>query len=296
VATNQRSGAPMRCLNLGCGRRFQPQWTNVNFVAGGDGVIAHDLRKGIPFPDASFDVVYHSHVLEHFSQEDASRFLRECLRVLRPGGILRVVVPDLEFLARSYLQSLEQARNGEAHGAANLEWSQIHLFDQMVRNVPGGAMARYLSRPHVENRDYVQQQCGAEADEIMNGHRTAQPAAGQARSLRSALRMLRGATRDAVRILLGKHYAALNIGRFRESGEIHLWMYDQFSLTALLKECGAETVVKRTATESSIPEWDSFHLDTEPDGRVVHPESLCLEATRSGRTLNSNSSQQREEP
>lgn len=62
-----------------------------------------DLSKGIPFADRTFDGVYHSHVLEHIDREAAPTFLRECCRVLKPGGILRVVVPDLEAQARHYL-------------------------------------------------------------------------------------------------------------------------------------------------------------------------------------------------
>src|SRR5580704_992300 len=85
----------MRALNLGCGDRFHPNWENLDFVPVDRTVKAHDLRRGIPYPDGCFDVVYHSHVLEHFSKVEAPQFLRECFRVLAPSGIIRVVVPDL---------------------------------------------------------------------------------------------------------------------------------------------------------------------------------------------------------
>src|SRR5437773_9968167 len=60
-------------------------------------IIRWDVRKGIPFPDQAFDVAYHSHFLEHLPKKDASAFLKECYRVLKAGGILRVVVPDLKY-------------------------------------------------------------------------------------------------------------------------------------------------------------------------------------------------------
>ncbi|MFN9648236.1 MAG: methyltransferase domain-containing protein, partial [Pseudanabaena sp.] len=58
----------MKLLNLGCGHRFHSAWTNIDFRSNNENVIAHNLLKGIPFPDQSFDVIYHSHVLEHFSR------------------------------------------------------------------------------------------------------------------------------------------------------------------------------------------------------------------------------------
>jgi len=79
-------------LNLGCGRRIHADWQNVDFRETARGVRAHDLRKGIPYSGATFDVVYHSHLLEHFAKESAQIFLRECFRVLKSGGVMRVVV------------------------------------------------------------------------------------------------------------------------------------------------------------------------------------------------------------
>jgi hypothetical protein len=60
----------------------------------------HDLSKGIPFESDSVDAVCHSHVLEHLDRPVAGAFLKETLRVLKPGGIYRIVVPDFEFLCR----------------------------------------------------------------------------------------------------------------------------------------------------------------------------------------------------
>jgi SAM-dependent methyltransferase len=135
-------------LNVGCGTRMHWDWNNVDFspyarlrsrpalaramrAAGlisdlrwrrladvDPDIVAWDLRRGIPFPDDTFDVVYHSHFLEHLPREAAVPFLRACGRVLRRGGVLRVVVPDLERAANEYLAALASADRDPASIAA----------------------------------------------------------------------------------------------------------------------------------------------------------------------------------
>lgn len=63
-----------------------------------------DVIKGLPVPPASARGVYCSHVLEHLSLEDCRRTLRNVFSYLQPGGIFRLVVPDLEYLCRTYLE------------------------------------------------------------------------------------------------------------------------------------------------------------------------------------------------
>ncbi len=67
------------------------------------GVRRADVRKRIPFGDSAVSYIYSSHTFEHFTYEESSAVARECLRVLQPGGILRIVVPDLGILVRDYL-------------------------------------------------------------------------------------------------------------------------------------------------------------------------------------------------
>src|SRR5450759_4392058 len=114
-------------LNLGCGSRYCLGWTNVDFTSDSSAVISHNLIKGIPFKDASFQLVYHSHLLEHFSKECGHHLLLECCRVLKPGGIIRVAVPDLERIAREYLNALADAARGTARD--NYDWMMIELYD-----------------------------------------------------------------------------------------------------------------------------------------------------------------------
>ena len=93
----------MKGLNLGCGTRFHPAWTNVDVRPVSPHVRICDVQKGLPFSDETFDVVYHSHLLEHLPREAALPFIKECYRVLRRGGIIRVAVPDLVAVPESAL-------------------------------------------------------------------------------------------------------------------------------------------------------------------------------------------------
>jgi len=67
-------------------------------------IIIHDVRKTLPFPDNSMDAIYSSHLLEHLHLENAKALLKECYRVLKPNGVLRIVVPDLKDIVLKYLE------------------------------------------------------------------------------------------------------------------------------------------------------------------------------------------------
>jgi predicted SAM-dependent methyltransferase len=268
-------------LNVGCGNKFHKDWVNVDMKSSSTDVIVANLLKGLPFPDKSFDVVYHSQVLEHFPKEKAQKFIKECFRVLKPDGILRVVVPDLENIVDEYKKFLnENIENPNDLSAANYDWIMLEMFDQTVRNYSGGQMAEFLKQPHLINEKYVIDRIGFVGRSIRNGYLSANTISGNFTKAFSPVLIFKKAVKYIFRKI--KHNTTSEtskIGAFRLGGEIHLWMYDKYSLSRLLKNCGFEEVTIKSPFESSIPKWKEYELDIKDDF-VYDPTSLFVEARK----------------
>jgi len=66
--------------------------------------VHHNLKYGVPLPDSSADFIFSSHSLHHFYRDEAQALLADSLRVLKPGGTIRVAVPNLEYIFSLYQQ------------------------------------------------------------------------------------------------------------------------------------------------------------------------------------------------
>ena len=284
----------MKLLNIGCGNRHHKNWINIDKISYSKDVIKCDLKKGIPFPDSHFDVVYHSNLLEHLSKAEALFLLKECSRVLASRGIIRVVVPDLEEIVRIYLEALEKLRKGSKEWTYNYEWILLEMYDQTVRNKSGGEMLNYFINENIANEEFVVKRFGTEAKKlieygkkILNENNT--EIAMKKRTRYKLLKKIKNTVFNKnnlrelfLKIVLKSEYKALKIGRFRLSGEVHQWMYDSYSLANLLSECGFINTIKRTAADSYIKNWSDYNLDTEINGEVYKPDSFYMEAIKPG--------------
>ncbi len=171
----------MRFLNLGCGtktsskagvvnidwsialrirsnpvlRAFAPLFMNgdrlTKFKTLPESLMVHDLSKGIPFEDNSSDVAYHSHVLEHIDREIAPLFIKEIHRVLKPGGILRIAVPDMERNCRNYIKHIDECAERGAPAIAVHDDYLMPILDQAVRREAGGTRRQSGLRRWLEN-------------------------------------------------------------------------------------------------------------------------------------------------
>jgi len=77
----------MKAIQFGCGSHHFQGWENYDAEV--------DITKPLPFEDNSVDLAYASHVCEHVSAPDAFRFFKECHRILKSGGIMRICVPSI---------------------------------------------------------------------------------------------------------------------------------------------------------------------------------------------------------
>ncbi len=115
----------------------------------------HNLFKGLPFPDGSVAHIYAGELWEHFEYEDAARLTRDCHRALRPGGVLRVCVPDGATFWQQYLE-LYQREAARPRAARNPEalrkHVQMYFNDICTRKIWLGSMGHV----HKWNFDDVQ--------------------------------------------------------------------------------------------------------------------------------------------
>ncbi len=268
-------------LNLGCGSTFHKDWTNVDFVSTGEDVIAHNLLSGVPFNDNTFEVVYHSHVLEHFPKDKAIVFIKECYRVLKTDGIIRVAIPDLERIAKNYLKYLEESLNNVPKAAEKYEWSLLEMYDQVVRTQEGGEMINFIKDETKQIDDFLLEQNGHEVKLLMDNLRVKQISTNNTIQVKSGISFnFKNRIKEKLkRMLLKDDYQKLSIAQFRNGGEIHQWMYDRYSLKLLLQNCGFKDVKVVTAFDSSIKDWNSFELDAK-NGAIRKPDSLFVEAKK----------------
>jgi predicted SAM-dependent methyltransferase len=107
-----------------------------------------DLTRGIPHPDGSVDAIFSSHMLEHVRPDDAQFILGECHRVLKPGGTLRVIVPDLRVITTAYLDG------DRDHLRANGEpLADAYMRELLALGPPKGGPAERLVRRALRTED-----------------------------------------------------------------------------------------------------------------------------------------------
>lgn len=94
-------------LQIGGGWRLLDGWLNTDIDLVPD-VMFMDATRSFPFEDNLFQFVFSEHMIEHVHYEKAVSMLRECHRVMRKGGVIRVVTPDLSSIVGLYRGNLSE--------------------------------------------------------------------------------------------------------------------------------------------------------------------------------------------
>jgi predicted SAM-dependent methyltransferase len=83
-------------VQLGTGGHELPGFLNTDLF----GEVSVDITRPLPFPDASIDLLYANHLIEHIYARQARAFLREAHRALAPGGLVVLATPSIEKISR----------------------------------------------------------------------------------------------------------------------------------------------------------------------------------------------------
>ncbi len=170
----------MKILNLACGTKTssKPEVINIDWSAylrigkspllragvrlllSGDrleryrgmpgNIMLHDLRKQLPFAPESVDAVYHSHFLEHLDRDFAEELLLEIKRVLKAGGVQRIVVPDFERVCREYLSHILECGRNPAEASRHDHYIAA-IIEQSIRREAHGTSRQKPFRRLIEN-------------------------------------------------------------------------------------------------------------------------------------------------
>lgn len=112
---------PVRRLHFGCGEVIAPGWVNADIRALPGLDVRCDIRAGLPLVDGGFDYIVSHHALTDLRIHEQVPALRELRRVLRPGGVLRLSLPDLDRAIAAYL-------------AGRAEYFQVWMWDTLAGN------------------------------------------------------------------------------------------------------------------------------------------------------------------
>lgn len=157
-------------LNLGCGLQVPQGWVNIDSSMGvrlakmpvlrgmlsliptsskwlpnkewSSNVKWMNITRTFPFADNSVDVVYSSHTIEHLTYEEGKFVFKESIRVLKPGGVIRIIVPDFGEIVQTYLE--EQKKDPAL--AAQKFLTDTFYFEIPIPNTFSGLFKFYFKR------------------------------------------------------------------------------------------------------------------------------------------------------
>ena len=132
-------------INFGCGVSPFEGWINIDGIPNHHADLFLDIRRPLPFRTQSARFIFTEHVIEHLRYDEAGYFLSECYRIMKLGGAIRIITPDLKKFVRAYIENDKQffpivsPTLSDPVGALNLMFRQggthhyIYDFDELNR-------------------------------------------------------------------------------------------------------------------------------------------------------------------
>lgn len=134
-------------LHLGCGNNYLDSWINTDFRPNAKRIFL-DITKRFTFSDNTFDYLFTEHVIEHVPYQAGKNLIQESFRILKPGGTLRIVTPDVNFLIGLYQDQEKQIHKDYTKWNADLfvgdkaphtplsvvnnfvrDWGHVYIYD-----------------------------------------------------------------------------------------------------------------------------------------------------------------------
>jgi len=268
-------------VNIACGSTYIQGWYNFDYAPVSSVVSKVNLLGRLPLNDASVDVLYSSHFLEHIPRKRVSQFLSECFRVLKPDGQIRLVLPDLEEICREYLRLRESGEHLKA------DFVVLELIDQCVRSESGGELGRYYNRLSLADKkselaDFIAIRTGEK--EISTPIVIPKLSWGRMKDAfcqpRKVLGVLERFYCRLVTRLLPSAFREQNVS-FAHVGERHAWIYDFYELSKLLEQAGFVSIQKLSCDKSNISGFPVNELDVSVEGRPRKGvQSMYVEALK----------------
>jgi hypothetical protein len=165
-------------------------------------------------------------------------------------------------------------RSPEDEGARlRYDWIRLEMLDQLNRHTPGGDTIKFTYRSCAKIRDYLLKRMGRSGENLIPD-----PEKNEKKlPFQEMLRNIEWFFTSSITYLTP---GSLRVGGFRLSGEVHLCMYDEYLLADLLANAGFREIVKLSAEESRIPNWNLTRLDCDSQGYPDSEASLFMESTK----------------
>lgn len=278
-------------INLACGPVFLDNlnWINLDHASSFNAVKKANLLKRLPLKQEVADLVYSSHFLEHIPYAKVIDFLNEILRILKPGGVVRLVLPDLENMANSYVNLRKLGDHQKA------DFLVLEMIDQCVRNIGGGQLGVFYSKikdhpdQHKSMIEFIRERTGENLTACSSQQKQNYIFPINFTSILAAIaRRIERYWIKIVILALPSAFRDQNIS-LADTGERHHWVWDFYSLKKVLEAVCFLDVKRVSANTSTFKDFPFYPLDLDDNGKPRKGvESMYIEATKPKYEINKN--------